>query len=67
MNTKALSKTDVDAITKRFTSKDFTNNKNLFSDGKSKTPTLWQKKSDKTVLLKVDDAWYKPTHELVGK
>lgn len=67
VNTKALSKTDVDAITKRFTSKDFTNNKNLFSDGKSKTPTLWQKKSDKTVLLKVDDAWYKPTHELVGK
>ena len=67
VNTGALSKKDIDAITKRFTSKDFTNNKALFSDGKGKTPTLWQKKSEKTILLKVDDAWYKPTHELVGK
>lgn len=67
VNTKALAKKDQDAITKRFTSKEFTKNKDLFSDGKSKTPTLWQKKSDKTILLKVNDDWYKPTHELVGK
>lgn len=67
VNSKALSKDDIDAIAKHFTSKDITNNKDLFSDGKGKTPTLWQKKTDKTVLLKVDDEWYKPTHELVGK
>lgn len=67
VNTKALSAKDKDAITKRFTTEEFTKNKALFSDGKGKTPTLWQKKSDKMILLKVDDAWYKPTHELVGK
>jgi len=67
VNTGALSKKDIDGITKRFTTKEFTENKDLFSDGKSKTPTLWQKKSDKTILLKVDDEWYKPTHKLVGK
>jgi len=67
VNTKALSKKDTDAIAKHFTSKDITNNKDLFSDGKGKTPTLWQKKSDKMTLLKVTDDWYKPTHELIGK
>lgn len=67
VNSGALSKKDIDAITKRFTTKEFTETKGLFSDGKGKTPTLWQKKSDKTILLKVDDDWYKPTHELVGK
>lgn len=67
VNTKALSKEDTDAIVKRFTSEKITENKDLFSDGKGKAATLWQKKSAKTKLLKVDDAWYKPTHELVGK
>lgn len=67
VNSKALSKDDIDAIAKHFTSKEITNNKDLFSDGKGKTPTLWQKKTDKTTLLRVDDDWYKPTHELVGK
>ena len=67
VNSGALSKKDIDSITKLFTSKEFMNNKDLFSDGKSNTPTIWQKKSDKQVLLKVDDDWYKPTHELIGK
>ena len=67
VNAKALSKDDIDAIAKHFTSKEILENKDLFSDGKGKTPTLWQRKSEKTRLLKVDDDWYKPTHELVGK
>jgi len=67
VNKKALSKIDTDAIAKHFTAKGFTDNKSLFSDGKGKTPTLWQKKTDKMTLLKVNDDWYKPTHELIGK
>lgn len=67
VNTEALSDKDKAAITKRFTSKEFTENKNLFAKEGSKNPTLWQKKSDKTILLKVNDEWYKPTHELIGK
>ncbi|WP_125568263.1 phosphate/phosphite/phosphonate ABC transporter substrate-binding protein [Companilactobacillus insicii] len=67
VNTESLSEKDQKAIQKRFTSKDVTENPKLFAKEGSKTPTLWQKKSAKTTLLPVNDDWYKPTHELVGK
>lgn len=67
VNTKAMSDKDRKAIEKRFTSKAVTENPKLFGKVGSKTPTLWQKKTAKSTLLKVTDEWYKPTHELVGK
>ncbi|MFC6201340.1 phosphate/phosphite/phosphonate ABC transporter substrate-binding protein [Lactiplantibacillus nangangensis] len=65
-NTKSLSKDDQDKIAKEFTSKEFAQNKEIFSEKGSKTPKLFPKKSEKTQLLKVDDQWYAPTHKLVG-
>ncbi|WP_334329107.1 phosphate/phosphite/phosphonate ABC transporter substrate-binding protein [Companilactobacillus sp. HBUAS59699] len=67
VNTESLSEKDQKAIQKRFTSKDVTDNPKLFAKEGAKNPTLWQKKSAKTTLLPVNDDWYKPTHELVGK
>ncbi|WP_125587909.1 phosphate/phosphite/phosphonate ABC transporter substrate-binding protein [Companilactobacillus jidongensis] len=67
VNTESLSEKDQKAIQKRFTSKDVTDNPKLFAKEGTKNPTLWQKKSAKTTLLPVNDDWYKPTHELVGK
>lgn len=67
VNIGALSDKDRKAIEKRFTSKDVTENPKLMAKPGSKTPTLWQKKSAKMTLLPVNDDWYKPTHELVGK
>jgi len=65
-NTKALSKDDQEKIAKEFTSKEFAQNKEIFSEPGSKTPKLFPKKSDKTQLLEVNDKWYTPTHKLVG-
>ncbi|BDZ30070.1 phosphate/phosphite/phosphonate ABC transporter substrate-binding protein [Lactiplantibacillus sp. WILCCON 0030] len=65
-NTKSLSKDDQDKIAKEFTSKEFAQNKEIFSDKDAKTPKLFPKKSEKTQLLKVTDKWYAPTHKLVG-
>ncbi|WP_137625226.1 phosphate/phosphite/phosphonate ABC transporter substrate-binding protein [Lactiplantibacillus pingfangensis] len=65
-NTKSLSKDDQDKIAKEFTSKEFAQNKEIFSEKDSKTPKLFPKKSEKTQLVSVDDNWYAPTHKLVG-
>ncbi|MFD1472552.1 phosphate/phosphite/phosphonate ABC transporter substrate-binding protein [Companilactobacillus mishanensis] len=66
-NTKALSDKDKKAIQKLFTSKEVSDDPKLFAKDDAKVPALWHKKGDKSQLLKVDDNWYKPTHELIGK
>ncbi|MFC6180392.1 phosphate/phosphite/phosphonate ABC transporter substrate-binding protein [Lactiplantibacillus daowaiensis] len=65
-NTKALSKSDQEKITKEFTSQSFADNKEIFSEPNAKTPKLFQKASSKSQLVKVNDKWYAPTHKLVG-
>lgn len=66
-NTETLSDKDRKAILELFTSSKISDNEKLFGKEDSKTATLWKKASDKTKLLEVNDDWYKPTHELIGK
>lgn len=65
-NSKTLSASDEKKIATEFTSQSFANNSDIFSAPKAKVAKLFQKASDKTKLVKVTDAWYKPTHKLVG-
>lgn len=67
VNTKTLSEKDRNAIAKLFTSKEVANDPKLFAKDGSKQAALFHKKGAKSQLLKVDDNWYKPTHDLIGQ
>lgn len=67
VNTKTLSEKDRKAIADLFTSDEVANDPKLFAKDGSKQAALFHKKGPKSQLLKVDDNWYKPTHELIGK
>ncbi|MCD2257290.1 PhnD/SsuA/transferrin family substrate-binding protein [Lactobacillus sp. CC-MHH1034] len=67
VNDKALAKSDRDKIQKALTSKEFAEDKKLFTTPGSKTTSLFQKTGADTHLLPISDSWYAPTHKLVGK
>lgn len=67
VNTKTLSEKDRNDIAKLFTSKEVANDPKLFAKDGSKQAALFHKKGAKSQLLKVDDNWYKPTHDLIGQ
>ncbi|MFD1670507.1 phosphate/phosphite/phosphonate ABC transporter substrate-binding protein [Agrilactobacillus yilanensis] len=66
-NTATLSEKDRKAVLERFTSSKVSDNPKLLGKEDAKTATLWKKTTDQTKLIAVDDAWYQPTHELIGK
>lgn len=67
VNTKTLSEKDRKAIAKMLTSDEVANDPKLFAKDGSKTAALFHKKGEKSRLVQIDDNWYKPTHELIGK
>ncbi|MFD1393737.1 phosphate/phosphite/phosphonate ABC transporter substrate-binding protein [Lacticaseibacillus jixianensis] len=67
LNTQALDKKTQKAIKQMLLSKKFGADDRIFSKPGAKKAMLIPKATDQTKLLEVNDAWYKPTHELVGK
>ncbi|MCI1984952.1 MAG: phosphate/phosphite/phosphonate ABC transporter substrate-binding protein [Lactobacillus sp.] len=66
VNTKALDKGTVTKLKKLLFSKQFNNDKDLFSPEGAKNPKLFIKATPETKLVPVDDKWYQPTHKLIG-
>lgn len=63
-NTDKLSADEQKAITDAFCSQDTANNQEIFVNPDSDKKGLFEKESDKTCFLPVDDAWYDPIREL---
>ncbi|MFD1430899.1 phosphate/phosphite/phosphonate ABC transporter substrate-binding protein [Lacticaseibacillus mingshuiensis] len=67
LNTEKLDKATQAKIKDLLLTEEFADDEKLFSKPDAKTPMLFVKSTPETRLVSVDDAWYKPTHELIGK
>ncbi|WP_416186353.1 MAG: Phosphate-import protein PhnD [Lentilactobacillus parabuchneri] len=65
-NTKTISKSDIEKIQKQLTSSSVTNNKLFFAPANAKVRGLFTK-DGKTQFIKITDAWYKLTHDILGE
>jgi phosphonate transport system substrate-binding protein len=66
VNNTDLSRSEIKKIQNILTSKKTTNDKRFFAPSGSNSRSLFTK-DGKTQFVKINDSWYKPTHEILGK
>lgn len=66
VNSKMVSKSDINKIVKRLTSKAVTNNPKFFAPSDAKVHSLLPKDGN-TQFIGISDKWYAPTHKVLGE